>query len=83
MRIQFSIEEEKVSEELKRDLTMLKPKIAYAAGRQTAVRATFYPFVKSALDGIEKSGYAPTAIKNFFQLIESIVAYHKFYGGSE
>lgn len=83
MRTQFSIEEEKVTEELKRDLTMLKPKIAYAAGRQTAVRATFYPFVKSALDGIEKSEYHPTAIKNFFQLIESIVAYHKFYGGSE
>jgi len=83
MRTQFSIEEEKVTEELKRDLTMLKPKIAYAAGRQTAVRTTFYPFVKSALDGIEKSNYNEKAIKNFFQLIESIVAYHKFYGGSE
>lgn len=83
MRTQFSIEEEEVTDGLKRDLTMLKPKIAYAAGRQTAVRATFYPFVKSALDGIEKSNYDGRAIKNFFQLIESIVAYHKFYGGSE
>lgn len=83
LRTQFSIDEEKVSDDLKRDLTMLKPKIAYAAGRQTAVRATFYPFVKSALDGIEKSHYDQRGIKNFFQLIESIVAYHKFYGGSE
>ena len=83
MRTQFSIEEEKVTDDLKRGLIMLKPKIAYAAGRQSAVRVTFYPFVKSALDGIEKSGYDPQGIKNFFQLIESIVAYHKFYGGSE
>lgn len=83
MRTTFSIEDENVTDELKRGLTMLKPKIAYAAGRQTAVRATFYPFIKSALDGIERSNYNVQAIKNFFQLIESIVAYHKFYGGSE
>ena len=83
MRTQLALNEDKVSEELKRDLTMLKPKIAYAAGRQTAVRATFYPFVKGALDGIEKSQYNVNGIKNFFQLIESIIAYHKFYGGSE
>ncbi len=83
MRTQFSIEDEKVTDELKRGLTMLKPKIAYAAGKQTAVRATFYPFIKSALDGIEKSHYDVGAVRNFFQLIESIVAYHKFYGGSE
>jgi CRISPR-associated protein Csm2 len=83
MRTQLALKEDEVTDELKRDLTMLKPKIAYAAGRQTAVRATFYPFVKGALDGIEKSNYNVKGIKNFFQLIESIIAYHKFYGGSE
>lgn len=84
MRTDFALADEKtVNDELRRDITMLKPKIAYAAGRQTAVRATFYPFVKGAIDGIEKSNYDPRAVKNFFQLIESVVAYHKFYGGAD
>lgn len=83
MRTDFAIADEKVNDDLKRDIMMLKPKIAYAAGRQTAVRATFYPLIKGAIDGIEKSNYNPQAVKNFFQLVESVVAYHKFYGGSE
>lgn len=81
MRTDFTVGGEKVSDNLKIDISMLKPKLAYAAGRQTAVRATFYPVMKSAVDGIVGSGYHPTAMKNFFMLIESIVAYHKFYGG--
>lgn len=81
MRTDFSVGGEKVSDTLKMDISMLKPKLAYAAGRQTAVRATFYPVMKSAVDGIVNSGYHPAAMRNFFMLVESIVAYHKFYGG--
>jgi len=66
---------------LRKDVTMLKPKLAYAAGRQTAVRTTFYPAMKEAIDGVIKSNYSEAAFDNFFMLAESIVAYHKFYGG--
>jgi CRISPR-associated protein Csm2 len=62
-------------------LTMLKPKLAYAAGRQTAVRATFYPIMKSAIDGVTSANEKKRALENFFMFIESVVAYHKFYGG--
>lgn len=76
-------EKKELLDKIRTDIIMLKPKIAYAAGRQTAVRATFYPFVKSSIDGIEKSNFDARSIKNFLQLVESVVAYHKFYGGTD
>lgn len=74
-------------EEIDWSLTMLKPKLAYAAGRQRPVRANFYPFMKDAIESVES---VPTedikakksVLKNFFALIESVVGYHKFYGDS-
>lgn len=74
-------ENENYMDGLKRDITMLKPKLAYAAGRQKAVRANFYPVMKEAIDGVIKSGYSEAAFENFFMFAESIVAYHKFHGG--
>jgi len=81
MRTDFANKDEGYMKVLQKDITMLKPKLAYAAGRQTAVRATFYPTMRNAIDGIIKSNYDETALDNFFMLAESIVAYHKFYGG--
>ena len=81
MRTDLANKEENYMVGLRRDITMLKPKLAYAAGRQTAVRVTFYPVMRDAIDGVIKSGYTEPAFDNFFMLAESIVAYHKFYGG--
>lgn len=81
MRTDFANKEEGYMKELQKDITMLKPKLAYAAGRQTAVRTTFYPTMRTAIDGIIKSNYDETAFENFFMFAESVVAYHKFYGG--
>lgn len=64
---------------VERDLILLKPKIAYAAGRQKSVRYNFYPFVKSAIDSVSGSSDREKAIANFFALMESVVGYHKFY----
>lgn len=81
MRTDFANKEDGYMKVLQKDITMLKPKLAYAAGRQTAVRVTFYPTMRDAIDGIVTSGYHPDAFENFFMFAESIVAYHKFYGG--
>ncbi len=62
-------------------LSMLKPKLAYAAGRQLAVKATFYPKLRDAVDGVLSAEDKDRALENFFMYVESIVAYHKFYGG--
>jgi CRISPR-associated protein Csm2 len=66
---------------VEKSLVMLKPKLAYAAGRQSAVRANFYPFMKSAIDGVLQSSNKIDALDKFFLLVESVVAYHKFHGG--
>ena len=81
MRTDLANKDEGYMDGLKKDITMLKPKLAYAAGRQTAVRSTFYPTMKAAIDGVIKSKYAENAFENFFMFAESIVAYHKFFGG--
>ena len=82
MRAEYEqAEEGKGYDKVKTQLIMLKPKLAYAAGRQTAVRANFYPFMTSAIQSIETAGSKTQAIENFFLLVESVVAYHKFHGG--
>jgi len=79
----------------KADVSMLKPLLAYAVGRdkkkvgREMVNKTrieeFCEELSEAIDAIRfdndlvlKSDY-----KNFVQIFESIVAYHKYYGGQE
>lgn len=73
--------EERVSpyDFVKHDLILLKPKIAYAAGRQKSVRYNFYPFMVNAIDAVVASSEKDKALKNFFALMESLVGYHKFF----
>lgn len=67
---------------IERRLVLLKPKLAYAVGRNNAIRP-FYTFMVRATDGVVKSRKHEDALKNFFDLIEAVVAYHKFYGEKE
>lgn len=67
-------------EKLKGEIPLLKPKLAYAVGRAKAQNKIrdFYKQMETgfnALDGSKKS------FSNFINLSESIVAFHKFYGG--
>lgn len=60
------------------ELILLKPKLAYAAGRQPDVKP-FKEFMEFAIDSVVKSDNQEKALLNFLSLIESVVAYHKFY----
>lgn len=80
--------EEKTKEnrdKLEMQLIMLKPKIAYAAGRQKSVRYNFFPLVEAAVNAVDKVLQSENVQKQdlaytrFFALMESVVAYHKFY----
>lgn len=66
-------------EAIELDMIMLKPKIAYAAGRQKSIRYNLYDFVVDAVDAVDNSKDKKSAVTNFFLLIESLVAYHKYY----
>lgn len=68
--------------ELERSLILLKPRLAYAAGRQPVVKP-FQAFMTQAIDGVTGSENRDLAVRNFFSLVEAVVAYHKFHGGKE
>ena len=65
---------------INRHLIFLKPKLAYASGRQTKLKP-LRNFLVQTIDRVVKSKEPAKARENFFILMESIVAYHKFYGG--
>ncbi|GAB4455758.1 MAG: type III-A CRISPR-associated protein Csm2 [Bacteroidales bacterium] len=68
--------------QIEADIHLLKPKIAYAAGRKKEVMP-FKEFVDELVEALIKSSNREKAMKTFFSLIESVVAYHKFHGGKD
>lgn len=83
--IERTIEEEnpeKAWDEVEAEFYLLKPKIAYAKGRKL-IPEEFYQVLKVSLNKINV-GSNEDKIENFrifVRFLESIVAYHKFYGG--
>lgn len=69
-------------EKIEPQVQLLKPALAYAAGRQKAVKP-FKDFIEPEIDALLKSSDKNKALENFFVLIESFIAYHKFYGGKD
>lgn len=67
---------------IKRDLVLLKPKLAYAAGRQNVVKP-FQEFLFELINKTVNSKKIELALENFFIMVESVVAYHKFHGGKD
>jgi len=68
--------------EIEKDLILLKPIMAYATGRQYILR-DYQEFLFELIDKVLKSHNKELALENFFSIIESFVAYHKFYGGKD
>lgn len=60
------------------EVKLLKPKLAYAAGRQQEVKP-----LMSLLDPCIDRVNTKEDFKQFARLVEGIVAYHKFYGGRD
>ncbi len=60
------------------EVKLLKPKLAYAAGRQTEVKPLML-VLDPCIDRVD----TPKDFKQFARLVEGIVAYHKFYGGRD
>ncbi|BCB96603.1 type III-A CRISPR-associated protein Csm2 [Dissulfurispira thermophila] len=59
---------------------LLKPKLAYAAGRQERTVKPLMEVLDPAIDAA-KDSYE--SFKKLLALIEGIVAYHKYYGGGD
>lgn len=81
IRVQFQ-QEHSFTSPVERSLILLKPKLAYAAGRHPRQLKAFRSFMVQAIDGVVKSNDKDQALNNFFDLLEAVVAYHKFHGGN-
>ncbi|HOP86237.1 MAG TPA: type III-A CRISPR-associated protein Csm2 [Syntrophorhabdaceae bacterium] len=64
---------------LEDQVVLLKPKLAYAAGRNQSVR----PLMEVLQPAIAGAGKSYADFKKLLSFIEAIVAYHKFYGGAD
>ncbi|MDI1471301.1 MAG: type III-A CRISPR-associated protein Csm2 [Thermodesulfovibrio sp.] len=73
---QFKTDKNKFNGEL---VILLKPKLAYAAGREEKVK----PLMKVLDPAIDKGAKSYESFKKLIALIEGIVAYHKYYGGGD
>ena len=63
-------------------LQLLRPKLAYVAGRHfrnaPIIKEDFQPLMDQSIRMVNKDNF-----KNFKNFVEAIVAYHRFYGGKE
>lgn len=63
-------------------LQLLRPKLAYIAGRHQrttpVIKNHFQPMLDQAIQMTNKENF-----KNFKNFIEAIVAYHRYHGGKE
>lgn len=67
---------------IKGELQLLRPKLAYAVGRQNKKNKGIED-LKTVIECAIEMVKNPDDFIRFLQLIESIVAYHKFAGGQE
>ena len=79
-KVYGAVKKIQMSDEFQRnELIMLKPKLAYAAARNTEVTD-----LKDALtQAIDRIGDDPQRFKNFVDFFEATLAYHRAAGGKD
>ncbi|MDI6916957.1 MAG: type III-A CRISPR-associated protein Csm2 [Thermoplasmatales archaeon] len=82
--LQLEWKKSKKYENVERRLFLLKPKLAYATGKARERHRDLGPFKQTmdwAVNGVVNSPNHEIALNKFFDFVEAIVAYHKYYGG--
>ena len=76
--------DQKISEELQREVQFLKPMLRYQAGRnfeKNKDNNLVHEFIEEAqlIDRIDKIGDSLQEFNNFYKYLEALVAFHKYY----
>jgi len=82
-KVEVNIKRSSPEEFTSKEVMFLKVHLAYAKARQEAVKPLMF-VMNSAIDKVREEG--KEGFKDFEQLIkfvEAVVAYHRFYGGSD
>lgn len=78
-RIENRIKAKASFDEVKDQIVLLRPMLAYAAGRKgTKEMKGFMDFLDPA---IRSGSQSPENFRKLLRLIEGLVAYHRYYGG--
>jgi CRISPR-associated protein Csm2 len=81
-KIQTNVESKKLEKtadipgEILKEILLLKPKMAYTAGRHTNI-TDFYDVVVKFVNGMK----TVTEFNRFYDFVEATLAYHRYYGG--
>ena len=83
-KIQTNVESKKLEKtadipgEVLKEILLLKPKMAYTAGRHTSI-ADFYDVVVKFVNGMK----TVTEFNRFYDFVEATLAYHRYHGGKD
>ncbi len=77
-RIKADLPEDEDFSKIETDVVLLKPKLAYAAARQSSVQA-LSKVMSAAIDKV----YSISDFQRLVQFLESTIAYHKAAGGRD
>jgi CRISPR-associated protein Csm2 len=83
-KIQTNVESKKLEKtadipgEILKEILLLKPKMAYTAGRHTNI-TDFYDVVVKFVNGMK----TVTEFNRFYDFVEATLAYHRYHGGRD
>lgn len=83
-KIQANVESKKLDKtanipgEILKEILLLKPKMAYTAGRHTSI-TDFYDVVVKFVNGMK----TVTEFNRFYDFVEATLAYHRYHGGRD
>lgn len=83
-KIQANVESKKLDKtanipgEILKEILLLKPKMAYTAGRHTNI-TDFYDVVVKFVNGMK----TVTEFNRFYDFVEATLAYHRYHGGRD
>jgi CRISPR-associated protein Csm2 len=76
-------EKEQLSPSLADEIQYLRVKLAYQAGRETKREGGLHYLQENLDKSIKNIGNSKSEFEKFNKLVETIVAYHKFFGGQD
>lgn len=87
-QIKHKSNDQKISEDLQKEIQFLKAMFMYQAGRnseQNKNKKPVYNFIKRAelIERIENIGDSLKEFNNFHKYLEALVAFHKYYSNTE